>query len=177
MKKNTASSFHFILALVALSLLLPACKKETKSTDSHPFAGTYHIQNQANGNSLKYVFNGIYHGIDVGFPDSMLLIAGPAAGQYYMVSKQNIDKYLDTDNQCCTFIKANDFNSSTSQLFTVEPIYEGATRYYIKSVKDPTQLLSSYRTLGLYSSTFFRALDTTESGDQTLAQIWILSKL
>lgn len=177
MKSPTPNTLYFIIALFTVTLLLPACKKENSANNNHPYAGTYHIQNQANGYSLKYVYNGFYHGITVSTPDSMLLIAGPATGQYYIISKQNIDKYLDIDNQCCTFIQANDFNNSNSQLFTVEPIYDGATRYYIKSVKDPMQLLSSYRQLGSYSSTFFNVLNTTENGGQTLAQIWILEKL
>ena len=177
MQKNIRNRFTLIVAGFALLLFVSSCKKDTPATATHPYAGTYTIQNQANGYSLRYLFNGTYHGIDVGGADSMLLIAGPAAGQYYVVSKVNMDKYLDTDNQCCTFIKANDFNNSNSQLFTVEPIYDGATRCYIKSVKDSTKVLSSYRQLGMYSSTFFQAFDATENGPTTLAQIWILNKL
>ncbi len=177
MQKNILHRFTLLVAGFALLFFVSSCKKETAATATHPYAGTYTIQNQMNNYSLHYIFNGMYHGIDVGGADSMLLIAGPSAGQYYIVSKQNIDKYLDTDNQCCTFIKANDFTGGTNQLFTIEPIYEGATRYYIKSVKNPLLLLSSYRQLGLYSSSFFTGYDPTENSSTTLAQIWILNKL
>jgi hypothetical protein len=177
MRKHRLTRFTFIAIGFVLLLIASSCKKDTSATATHPYAGTYAIQNQANGYSLKYLFNSIYHGIDVGGADSMLVIPGTAAGEYYIISKVNIDKYLDTDNQCCTFVKANDFNNSTSQLFTIEPIYEGATRYYIKSVKTPSILLSSYRTLGSYSSLFFHELDATENGATTLAQIWVLNKL
>ncbi len=181
MKKNNTTKQAITLAATAVFFVclfcLTACKKETQTTATHPYAGTYTVQNQMNGYYLQYIFNGTYHGMDVAGADSIQFIAGPAAGQYYVVSKKNIDKYLDTDNQCCTFVRVNDFTNSSNQLFTVEPIYEGATRYYIKSVKNPALYLSSFKQLGVYSSTFFNVYNATDNGPTTLAQIWILNKL
>lgn len=160
MKKAT----KIITLFIAVLLLNNACKKETSTVNPHPFAGEWKLKSVGSNQYLKYYETGTNTGFDIysGAESSMKFTAGNSTGTYYIVAAANPDKYMDLNNLGYTYLTSHNFTNTNTQLFTVEPIYNNADRYYIRSVADTSiYLVSDYSNYGRATTTALYPLNLT----------------
>lgn len=153
-----------IVFFVASCMLFLACKKE-ENPNSHPFAGEWKLKSVGSNQYLKYYLSGSVTGFDIysGAESTMKFIPGNSDGTYFIVATANIDKYMDLDNLGYTYLTSHNFSNSNTQLFTVEPIYKDADRYYIRSVADTSiYLVSDYGNYGRATTTALYPLNLTD---------------
>jgi hypothetical protein len=168
-----ATSIYFLNFILLLFLLI-SCKKENKPNNPYPFEGEWKLKSVGSNQYLKYYAPGANTGFDIysGVQSNFEFIAGSIAGTYFIVATANIDKYMDVINLGYTYLTSNNFTNSNTQLFTVEPIYNDADRYYIRSVADTSKyLVSKYSNYGIATTTALYPLDL-ENWDC----IWVLEK-
>ena len=153
-----------ILFLMIFSAFFISCKKE-EVTNPHPFAGDWKLKSVGSNQYLKYYTVGSVTAFDIatGIDDRMSIKAGNSAGQYYITAKANEDKFMDLDNLGYTYLTSHNFSNSNTQLFTIEPIFKGADRYYIRSVADTSiYLVSDYGNYGRATTTALYPLNLTD---------------
>lgn len=171
------------ISTLIFSALLFSCKKKTEDSkpllDKHPFAGVYKLKSASSKQYLNYYqyasFGITEYGVDIYLKTdttSFDFIPSKFEGAYFVKVTANPDKYLDLNNKGYTYLTIHDFQNSTSQLFSVEPIYTNADRYYIRSVQDTSRyLVSKYSNAGLATTTALYPLNLVQWDC-----IWILEK-
>ncbi len=168
---KTPNKIMLLLSIIMLSI---ACKKEENKIQAFPFEGEWKVKSVGSGKYLKYYDILPATGFDIfsGIASTMKFIPGKSNGSYFICASANPDKFMDLNNMNYTYLTSHNFMNSTSQNFTVEPIYKNADRYYIRSVADTSMyLVSDYDNIGRATTTALRKLDL--NGWDC---IWILEK-
>lgn len=150
-----------IVVLMIFSVFFISCKKE-EANNLHPFAGDWKLKSVGSNQYLKYFVQSPYFGFDIysGTETTMKFIPGNLEGTYFIVATANPDKYMDLNNAGFTYLTSHNFSNTNTQLFTIEPIFNGADRYYIRSVADTSRyLVSDYDNYGRATTTALYPLD------------------
>lgn len=164
--------YCFIVPVLALILCLGGCKKE-EAEKADPFEGEWLIKTKI-GSSFIYLeqqSSGTYTGIGAGSSGTKIKIVKATAGKYFITINNVANKVLDAEQPVLfTFVvfTPKAVPDKNSQLFTIEPVFNSTTGYYIKS--DAKHLGLSNNPAGY--STLFR----TDVSNPLLYYIWELEK-
>lgn len=162
---------------MCIVILCIACKKE-ETNNPFPFEGEWKLKSVGSAQYLKYyeftASGTVYTGFDIysGIASNFKFIPGNKNGTYFISATANTDKFMDLNNMGFTYLTSHNFTNSNTQLFTVEPIYKNADRYYIRSYSDTSMyLVSDYTNYGRATTTALYPLNLTDWDC-----IWILEK-